>query len=246
MTPGGMPGCLEQLHQVVRREHRARRRLPHDGVAHQRRRGRQVRGDRREVERRHRVDESFERAVLELIPHRVVADRLLGEQLLGVVHVEAPEVDDLAGGVDLGLEHRLRLPEHRRAVDGVAPRRGQQFGGLQEHGRAIVERPRATTPCARRAPRRPPAARARAWPCDMCRARGDGRAASPTGAVSPGADLLAADDERNVDLLGGHRVEPRLERRALRRARRVRPDGFVDRRRNAARPLKAAHGRSLT
>ena len=77
MTPGGRPAASQQPHDVVGAQHRARRRLPDDGVAHQRRRGRQVAGNRREVERRDRVDEALERPVLELVPHRVRADRLL-------------------------------------------------------------------------------------------------------------------------------------------------------------------------
>src|SRR5450759_5454099 len=60
---------------------------------------------------------------------------------LGEVRVEAPEVDDLARGIDLGLKHGLALPEHRRAIDRVAPRRGQQIRGLEEHRGAIGERP---------------------------------------------------------------------------------------------------------
>ena len=99
--------------------------------------------DRGEVERRDGVDEPFEAAVLELVPHRVVAERLLVEQLLPVVDVEAPEVDDLDGRVDLGLEGRLRLAEHRRGVERVAPGGRQKLGGLQDDGGAIVERPAA-------------------------------------------------------------------------------------------------------
>ena len=118
MTPGGQPGLLEEVHRQRRGELLGRRRLPHDGVAHQRRRGRQVAGDRGEVERRDRVDEALERAVVGAVPHaRAVGDRLLGVDLLGVVDVEAPEVDQLAGRVDLGLERRLRLAEHRRGVE---------------------------------------------------------------------------------------------------------------------------------
>ena len=61
-------GLLEQLHGQVRGELLGRRRLPDDGVAHQRRRGRQVAGDRGEVERRDRVDEALQRAVVGAVP----------------------------------------------------------------------------------------------------------------------------------------------------------------------------------
>ena len=158
--PRRQAGVLEQLHDVVRREHRARGRLPDDRVAHQRRRGRQVRGNRREIERRDGVDEPLERAVLELVPHRVIARRLLGEQFLAVVGVEAPEVDDLARGIDLRLERRLRLPQHRRGVERVAPRRRQQLGRLEQHRRAIVDRTSATTRGAPAVRRRLPGRRA--------------------------------------------------------------------------------------
>ena len=62
------------------------RRLPHDRVAHQRRRGRQVAGDRGEVERRDRVDEALERAVVGAVPDAPgVQRRLLAEDLPGEV-----------------------------------------------------------------------------------------------------------------------------------------------------------------
>ena len=44
------------------------RRLPHDGVAHQVRRARQVGAKGREVDWRHRIDATFERPVVELVP----------------------------------------------------------------------------------------------------------------------------------------------------------------------------------
>ena len=145
------PGLLEQLHRQRRGELLGRRRLPDHRVAHQRRRGRQVAGDRGEVERRDRVDEALERPVVGAVPDAgAVGDRLVGEDLLGVVDVEAPEVDQLAGGVDLGLERGLRLAEHGGGVEPLAPRAGQQVGGLEQDRAAVVER---TSP-ASRAPRR--------------------------------------------------------------------------------------------
>ena len=132
---------LEQAIDVVGAEHGARRRLPDDGAAHQRRRRRQVAADGGEVERRDRVDESLEAAIVELVPHRVVGDRLLAVQLLRVGGVVAPEVDQLARRIDLGLKHRLRLAQHRRRIQRRPPRRGQQLGGLEEDRRAILPRP---------------------------------------------------------------------------------------------------------
>ncbi len=130
-------GLLEQLHRQRRGELLGRRRLPDHRVAHQRRRGRQVAGDRGEVERRDRVDEALERAVVGAVPDAgAVRDRLLGEDLAGVVDVEPPEVDQLAGRVDLGLERGLRLAEHGGRVEPLPPRAGQQVGGLEQDRRA--------------------------------------------------------------------------------------------------------------
>ena len=134
-------GRFEQLQRVVGAQHRAGRRLPHHGVAHQRRRRRQVAADGREVERRHGVDEALETAVVGLVPHRRRRHRLLGHQLGGEGHVVAPEVDELARRVDLGLVDGLRLPEHRRGVQGVAPGGGEQIGGLEEHRRPVFPGP---------------------------------------------------------------------------------------------------------
>ena len=53
--------------------------------------------------------------------------------------------------------------------------------------------------------------------------------------------LLAADDQRDLDALAGHRREPRLERGALRRAGRVAADRLVDGRVERVRiPAKSA------
>ena len=169
----------------------------------------------------------------------MVADRLLGEQFLAVVHVEPPEIDDLARRVDLGLKDRLRLAEHRRAVDGVAPRRAQQFRGLEQHRRAIVERP--TRPLALRGDRRLDRL------LHMFR-RGFVKRPEHVMVIVrhhdvagvAGADLLAADDDRNVDLFAGHRARAGLDGCALRRARFIRSDGIVGRRRDAASTVEGS------
>ena len=102
--------------------------------SHQRRAGRQVASDRREVERRYREDESFQRPVLHPIPDAGHGQRLLRIELAQKVRVEAPEVDEFRRGVDLGLIDRLRQVQHRCGVDGVAPRTGEHLGGAQEDG----------------------------------------------------------------------------------------------------------------
>jgi hypothetical protein len=63
---------------------------------------------------------------------------LLLQDLGHIADVEAQEVAQLGGGVDLRLVGRLRLPEHRRGVDRVAPRPGEEVGRAQEHRRALV------------------------------------------------------------------------------------------------------------
>ncbi len=132
-------GRLERAHGDVGGELLGRRWLPDDDVAQQRRRGRQVAGDRGEVERRDREHEPFERAVVAAIPHPGRVRRLVGQDAVREADVEAQEVDQLAGGIDLGLVHRLRLPEHGGGVDLVAPGRRQQFGRPQEHSGPLVE-----------------------------------------------------------------------------------------------------------
>ncbi len=138
--PGRQSRGLEQLHGQISRQRLGDRRLPHDGVAHQRRRRRQIAGNRGEVERRDRVDEAVQRAVVAAVPLPGPADRLLRQDLTGERHVEPPEVDQLAGRVDLGLVGGLGLAEHRRGGDLFPPRPGQQVGGPQEHRRALIER----------------------------------------------------------------------------------------------------------
>ena len=83
-------------------------------------------------------DEALERAVLHAVPDARRGDRLL---LVDPVHerdVEAEEVDQLAGRVDLRLVDGLRLAEHRGRVDRVAPRPGEQLGGAEEDRGALL------------------------------------------------------------------------------------------------------------
>jgi hypothetical protein len=49
-----------------------------------------------------------------------------------------------------------------------------------------------------------------------------------------GAHVAAADHQRNLDPLAGHRRQPGLDRGAFRRARRITANRFVDRRQNFA------------
>ena len=119
-----------------------RGRLPHHDVAEQGGRGRQVPRDRGEVERGDGQDETLQRPVLHPVPDPRAGLRLLRQQPPRVVNVVAPEVDQLAGGVDLGLVHRLGLAEDGGRVDRRPPRAAQQVGGLEHDRGPVVERQR--------------------------------------------------------------------------------------------------------
>ena len=134
------PRLLQQAHEEVRGVGRRRRRLPDDRVAHQRRRRREVAADGREVEGADGEHEALQRPVLHAVPDAGRRLGLLRVDANEVVRVEAPEVDQLAGGVDLGLMHRLRLVEHRGRGERRAPRAGEQLRRADEHRDALLPR----------------------------------------------------------------------------------------------------------
>ena len=151
------PGLLEQAHDEVRGVGGGRRRLPDDRVAHQRRRGREVAADGREVERADGEDEALERAVLQPVPDARRRHGLLRVDARQVVGVEAPEVDQLGGGVDLGLVRGLRLVEHRggvRASCATGRRAARRRGGRRRRAPPTAS---ATTRARRRRRPRSPA-----------------------------------------------------------------------------------------
>lgn len=114
--------------------------LPDNDVTHQGRGAGQVASNGSEVEGAHSVDETFERAVLEAIPEtRRVVLRLLGEELLGVVDVEAEEISQLGGGVNLGLPCILALAQDRGGHDLIAILVGDEVSGLEEDGGTVGE-----------------------------------------------------------------------------------------------------------
>jgi hypothetical protein len=157
--------------------------------------------------------------VVDPVPLAGDRHRLLGVDPLGVGDVEAQEVDQLAGRVDLRLLDRLRLPEDRRRVERVA-----------------------VGPASRSAARRKIAARcskgiaAQSWAA----AAGVDRLRDLVGAgevdlgeLEPvvvrgrlhgdvaGQHVLAADDARRLDALRHHGRDAGLERRPFRAAGRV-------------------------
>ena len=151
---GGRPGLLRRAascsRRRARRSRRASRRTVFPISAGE---VGQVAADRREVERADGEDEALERPVLQPVPDARRRDRLLLVDPRHELDVEAEEVDQLAGGVDLGLVRRLRLVEHRRGDERRPPRAGEQLGGAQEDGGALLPRRPAPSPAR---PRRPP------------------------------------------------------------------------------------------
>jgi len=132
-------GRAQQLEAVPHADRGGVARLPERDVAEQHRRGGEVHRDGEEVERRDREDEALERAVVGAVPLTGHRTRLHGEDLPREGDVEAEEVDELAGGVDLGLVAGLRVAEHAGGVDARAPRPGEEIRGAEEDRRALFE-----------------------------------------------------------------------------------------------------------
>ena len=128
----------QELHQEMADQQRLGRGFEDDGVAHEHRGGGQVARNRGEVEGADRKDESLERPILEAVPRGAVVVGLVAQELIAEKCVEAPEVDRLACGIDLRLVHGFRLAEHRRRIDRVAPRPGQQRGRAKQDSRTLV------------------------------------------------------------------------------------------------------------
>ena len=219
---------LEDLHDAVGGVERGRRRLPHDRVAQDRGRRRQIAADRREVERRDREHEPLERPVLEPVPGAGRGQRLLAIDLLGEGDVEPPEVDQLARRVDLGLMRRLRLAEHRGGVQGHPIRPGQEIGGPQKDGRALV--PGQPRPVVRRGGRRVDGALHLGGAGLVPRREDVAVVVGHDNFRGPARrDPTPADARRDLDHLAGHPVERGAEGLPFRAARGVGEDGLVAR-----------------
>ena len=133
---------------------------------------------------------------------------------------------NLAGGVDLGLERRLALVQHRGGVQHLTIPAGQELGRLQPDRGARLPRHRA--------------------PLGPGVGRGGDRLVDGLGvalviggqapsvvvredarAQVAGRHIPATDDQRDLDRVGGERVELRPERGLLRGPGRVIQDRFV-------------------
>lgn len=118
---GRQAGFAEDLvDEVVAKDGRVRG-LPHDNIAHEGRRTRQIPADGCEIERTDGQDEAFQRAIVESVP---AADSVLGRLLLleslGKGAIEAPKVAQLGRRVYLGLPCILALSKHRGGHHPVA------------------------------------------------------------------------------------------------------------------------------
>lgn len=112
--------------------------LPDNDVAEQSRGTRQVTSNGSEVEGAHGVDETLERSVLETVPDtRRVMLGLGVVELLSIVNVEAEEVSQLGGRVDLGLPGVLALAEHGGGHNLIAVLCRDEVGGLEKDGGAV-------------------------------------------------------------------------------------------------------------
>jgi hypothetical protein len=114
--------------------------LPDNDVTEKSRGARQVTGNGSEVEGADSVDETLKGTVLETVPDtgRVVL-RLDAVELLSIVDVEAEEVSQLSGGIDLSLPSVLALAEHGSSHDVVTVLGGDQIGSLEEDGGSVGE-----------------------------------------------------------------------------------------------------------
>jgi hypothetical protein len=114
--------------------------LPDNDVTEKSRGTRQVTSNGSEVERADSVDETLESTVLETVPDtRRVVLGLDAVELLSVVNVEAEEISQLSGSIDLSLPSVLALAEHGSGHDVVTVLGVDQVGSREEDGSTVGE-----------------------------------------------------------------------------------------------------------
>ena len=136
----GQAGLFQQLHDKITGVNGGGRRFPERHVAADCRRGRQVSCYGGKVKRRYRKHESLQRPVFRTVPHSVGRVGLVSVYLRQVVPVEAVEVDQFGHGIDFRLVGRLRLAQHGRRIELVAPRAGNQVCGFFKDRHALFPR----------------------------------------------------------------------------------------------------------
>src|SRR5437867_12538144 len=134
--------------------------------------------------------------------------------LFGVMSIEPPEVDYLTRRVDLRLERRFALAEHRGPVDHGAPARRKEVGGFEKDCGPIGQAP--TRPVAPRLARRFHRG------CDFLRTSLMDFGEHMLVTVRhhrvdrlAGPDFLAADDDGDLDLTAAQVLERQFELVAL-------------------------------
>ena len=214
---GGEARGLEQSGQVITAIDGRTRTFPDNRVPHHCGSGREVPGDRSEIERRDRKNEPLQGPVIQTVPHAGARQRLVAVNPFGVVGVETPEIDQFARGVNLGLNGGLALAQDGRGIQGLAPGPCQEFGRPQEHGLPGVDAPGRPflMGLAGRFDRLGDFAGAGFVPL-----REDVSVVvwNHLSTEVAGPDFLAADQNRDFDLLGRHVGDPLLECNPLRRA----------------------------
>src|SRR5213082_3440767 len=226
ITPGGRPASASRR-MTKEFESTAVAAGFHHGVAHDRRGGRQVAADRREVEGRDGVDEALQGTIVEVVPHTWDGQGLFGVNALRIVHVEAEEIDQLARSVDLRLMRGLRLAEHGGAVDDRPVPCRQQLRGLEKHGAPPLKPPRR--PLAPRVPSRRDRGLHLRGPRLMRLGEHVAMAMRHHHVHRPaGVDVFATDDEGNLELAAGELFHGPFELPPRRGPRGVTQDRLVD------------------
>lgn len=137
---GGKTGFLEDLVDEVVGVGGGGRGLPDDDVTHEGGGGSEVTADGGEVEGGDGVNEALEGTEFGAVPDAIgVLEGLDLVDVLGVIAVEAEEISEFSGGVNLGLPGVLALTKHGGGHELVPVLGGDEVSGLEEDGGTVVE-----------------------------------------------------------------------------------------------------------